>query len=237
MTAVIVNAAAVLLGSLLGIWLGGRVRDNIRVSAVKALAICALITGLKSALEVEDILALIICTALGTVLGEAVNVEKGIEKLGNCLKNRLRPEGRGADSSFAEGFTAASTLFCIGSMTVVGSLEAGINHDFSIIFAKSALDFAAAIAYAAAMGWGVTCSALFVLIFQGALTLLAVYAGPLLSPEIINGMTAAGGAVLIAITVNMLELGREKIRAANMLPAVFLPMLYFPLKDLILSLV
>ncbi len=124
---------------------------------------------------------------------------------------------------------SACVLFCIGSMTIVGSLEAGINRNYSIIYAKSALDFVSSMAFAAAMGLGVPCSALFILIFQGGLTLLAGLVGPALSTDVVREMSAVGGTILIGMAVNMLGLGKERIKVANMLPAIFLPIVYFPL--------
>ena len=121
-------------------------------------------------------------------------------------------------------------------MTIVGSLEAGVNHNYSIIYAKSTLDFISSMAFGAAMGFGVTCSVLFILVFQGGLTLLAGLVGPALSSAVVTEMSAVGGAILIGMAFNMLSLGKERIKVANMLPAIFLPIVYMPLSAWISSL-
>ena len=123
-------------------------------------------------------------------------------------------------------------LFCIGSMTIVGSLEAGLRHDYSIIYAKSLMDFVSSMAFGAAMGFGVTCSAAFVLVFQGALTLLAGLVGSALSDAIVTEMSAIGGVIMIGLALNLIGCTRERIKVANMLPAIFLPLLYFPIVGL-----
>ena len=137
-----------------------------------------------------------------------------------------------SESRFTEGFVSACILFCIGSMTIMGSLEAGINHNYSIIYAKSAMDFVSSMAFGAAMGFGVTCSILFILIFQGGLTLLAGVVGPALSAAVVTEMSAVGGTILIGMAINMLGLGKDRIKVANMLPAIFIPILYFPIAGL-----
>ena len=171
---------------------------------------------------------MIISMVLGTVLGELLRIDDGIEHAGDYLKGKLL-RSRTGESRFTEGFVSACILFCIGSMTVVGSLEAGINHNYSIIYAKSALDFVSSMAFGAAMGFGVTCSVLFILLFQGGLTLLAGLIGPALGADVVREMSAVGGTILIGMAVNMLGLGKERIKVANMLPAIFLPIAYFPL--------
>ena len=231
MIAVIVNALAVFLGSLLGIGLGSRFKESLRLSLVKVLGLSTIIIAVSSAIKSADIMCLIICSIIGTAIGEAINIDKAIEKLGDGIL-KLAPKSS-RSSRFTEGFIAASTLYCIGSMTIIGSLEAGVNHNYSIIFAKSALDFVSSIAFGAAMGWGVCCSALFVLVFQAALTLLASFLSPYLSPELILEMSAVGGLILLSIGINMLDLGKEPIKGANMLPALFLPAIYIPVSEFI----
>ena len=118
-------------------------------------------------------------------------------------------------------------------MTILGSLEAGINHDYSIIFAKSVMDFVSAIVFGAALGYGVTCTAAFVLLFQGGLTLAASGLSGILTDNIVTEMTAVGGVILIGMGINILELGKKPIKVANMLPAIFLPALYIGIKSLL----
>lgn len=235
MLAVFVNMATVIAGSLIGIFLRSRLKESLRQGLMKALALCTVIIGISSAIGTGDILCVIISMAVGTALGEALRIDDGIENLGDGIKKKLFKNG-GGGSRFTEGFVSACILFCIGSMTIVGSLQAGINKDYSIIYAKSALDFVSSMAFGAAMGFGVTCSAVFILLFQGGLTLLAGLVGPALSTAVVTEMSAVGGTILVGMAVNMMELGRDRIKVANMLPAIFIPIAYFPISEWISSL-
>ena len=226
MIATFVNMGTVLVGSLLGILLKNRLKENLQNALMKALALCTVVIGVSSAIQTQELLCVIISMVIGTLLGELLRIDDGIEHAGDAIKKKLFRGG--GNSRFTEGFVSACILFCIGSMTIVGSLEAGINHNYSIIFAKSALDFVSSMAFAAAMGFGVTCSVLFILVFQGGLTLLAGLVGPALSTQVVTEMSAVGGTILVGMAVNVLGLGKERIKVANMLPAIFVPIAYFP---------
>ena len=228
MTAVFVNMAAVILGSSLGIIFRSKIKQRYVSSVIAALALVTVVIGVSSAVETENLLCVIICMALGTALGELLRIDDRIEGAGDFVKHMLL-RGRVKESRFTEGFVSACILFCVGSMTIMGSFEAGINGDCGIIYAKSALDFVSSAAFGAAMGVGVTFSAVFILLFQGGLTLLAGVLAPYLSPEVVTEMSAAGGAILIGMGINMLELSGKRIKVANMLPAVFLPIGFLPL--------
>jgi len=228
--AVFVNMGTVLCGSLIGIFFRSRLKPGLQRSLMAALALCTFVIGLSSALGTEDILCVIVCMALGAALGELLRIDDAIGRAGDALKARFA-RGEGSAGRFTEGFVSACILFCIGSMTIVGSLEAGINRDYSIIFAKSTLDFVSSMAMGAAMGIGVTFSVIFILFFQGGLTLLAAWVGPALSAAVVNEMSAVGGTILIGLAITMLELGKERIRVSNMLPAIFLPIAYIPLAE------
>ena len=157
MIAVFVNMATVLVGSFLGILFRNRLKESFQNALMKALALCTVVIGISSAVETQALLCVILSMVLGTVIGELLRIDDGIEHAGDAIKEKLFHGG--GSSRFTEGFVSACILFCIGSMTIVGSLEAGINHNYSIIYAKSALDFVSSMAFAAAMGFGVPCSA------------------------------------------------------------------------------
>lgn len=231
MIAVFVNMGTVLLGSMIGIVFRNRLKESFQNALMKALALCTVLIGVSSAIGTQELLCVIISMALGTALGELLRIDDGIEHAGDFIKNRVL-RGKVSESRFTEGFVSACILFCIGSMTIMGSLEAGINHNYSIIYAKSAMDFVSSMAFGAAMGFGVTCSILFILIFQGGLTLLAGVVGPALSAAVVTEMSAVGGTILIGMAINMLGLGKDRIKVANMLPAIFIPILYFPIAGL-----
>ncbi len=228
MLAVFVNMATVLLGSAIGILFRNKIKESYTKAIISALALVTMVIGVSSAVTTQNLLCVIVCMALGTLLGELLRLDDRINSAGDWLKQKVL-RGKLEGSRFTEGFVSACILFCIGSMTIVGSLEAGINHNYSIIYAKSALDFVSSMAFAAAMGFGVPCSALFILVFQGGLTLLAGLVGPALSQDVVLEMSAVGGTILIGMAVNMLGLGKERIKVANMLPAIFLPIAYFPI--------
>lgn len=228
MLAVLVNTVTVLLGSAIGILFRNKIKEKFTKAVISALALVTVVIGLSSALNTADILCVIICMAIGTIIGELIRIDDGIEGAGDYIKSKLL-KGKGAESRFTEGFVTAAIVFCVGSMTIMGSFEAGINGNNSIIFAKSALDFVSSMMFAAAMGLGVPFAALFVLVFQGALTLLAGVLAPYLSPAVVTEMSAVGGTILVGMGVNMLELSPKRIKVANMLPAIFLPIAYIPL--------
>lgn len=228
MPAVIVNTVTVLAGSLIGITLRARLKQHLLDALIVGLALCTALIGVQSALGTADILCIIVCMPIGILIGELCRIDDGINGAGDWIKRSVL-KGKASESKFTEGFVSACILFCVGSMTIMGSLEAGIHHNYSIIFAKSALDFVSSMAFGAAMGIGVTFSALFVLVFQGALTLLATLVGPYLSPEVVTEMSAIGGVILMGMAVNMLGLRKEPIKVANMLPAILLPLLYMPI--------
>lgn len=235
MIAVLVNTATVLLGSAIGLLFRNRIREKFTKAVVSALALVTVLIGLDSALDTANILCVIVCMVIGTTVGEWIRIDERIDGAGDFLKTKIM-KGRASDSRFTEGFVTACIVFCVGSMTIMGSLESGIHGNHSIIYAKSALDFVSAMMFAAAMGWGVPFAALFVLLFQGALTLLAGVVSTYLSAAVVTEMSAVGGTILVGMGINMLEIGPKRIKVANMLPAIFLPIAYLPLAEWIVSL-
>jgi uncharacterized membrane protein YqgA involved in biofilm formation len=235
MVAVIVNAVAVLAGSTIGIIFRKKISEKLVKAVITALALVTFVIGTVSAIKTEDLLCIIISMALGTLIGELLHIDDGIEGAGNFIKTKLF-RGKIKENRFAEGFATACIVFCVGSMTIMGSLESGINGDHSIIYAKSALDFVSSMMFAAAMGFGVPFAALFILVFQGSLTLLAGALAPALSSAVVTEMSAAGGVILIGMGINLLGLREERIKVSNMLPAIFLPIGYVPLSNWISSL-
>ena len=227
MIGVVVNAVAVFVGAAIGMLLKKGFPEKLSETIMKAMGLITILIGIQSAIKTEDVLCVIICLVLGTVIGELINIDKGINSLGDTLKAKLVKDN-GKAGSFTEGFVSTCILFCVGSMTIMGSLEAGINHDYSILFAKSTMDFISSIVFASALGFGVMCTSVFVLVFQGAITLLASALSNVLTEVAVVEMSAVGGVILLGLAVNILELYKndKPIRVANMLPAIFLPPLY-----------
>lgn len=227
MFAVFVNMALVLVGSAVGLLLKNRFSERMGQAVMKGLGLCTVGIGMSSLLGGKDTLCTIICVALGTILGEWLNIEKGMDDLGELLRRKLI-KGEG-NSRFVEGFVNATVLYCVGAMSINGAIAAGINGDYSILISKSVMDMVSSITFAAAMGIGVPFAVIPILLYEGGLTLLAGVVGPYLSAAVITEMSAVGGAIIVGISINMLGLGKEKIRVGNMLPAIFLPIAYMPL--------
>lgn len=227
MLAVVVNAVSVLVGSLIGIVFKKGISEKLTNSIMKVMGLVTVFIGVQSAIKSSDTLCVIICLVLGTIIGELIRIDDGINNLGNLVKTKF-VKNDGKNSRFTEGFVTTCILFCVGSMTIVGSLQAGINHDYSILFAKSIMDFVSSIVFAAAMGLGVVCTSAFVLVFQGAICLLATALSSVLTDAAIVEMTAIGGVILIGMAINILELHKDEtpIKVANMLPGILLPPIY-----------
>lgn len=235
MTATLINIALVLLGSFLGLTCKNFISERFTNRITAALGLCVLGIGVAGMTGTQDTLCVIVCMVLGTLLGEALDIEARLEGAGDLLKAKLiRGEGAGR---FTEGFVSASLLYCVGAMAITGSIEAGLHHNYSIIISKGVIDGVTAISFAAAMGVGTAFSVLPILVYQGGITLLAAWVGPYLPPAVINEMSAVGGTLIAAIAINMLGLGKEKLRVGNMLPAIFLPIGYIPLARWLASLV
>ena len=222
-----VNMLLILIGSAIGLLFRKKIKQSILDGLMTALGLAVLVIGVSGAIRTEDMLCLIICLALGTVFGECLKIETQLDRAGNAFQSKLK-RLIGNESNFTEGFVSATLLFCVGSMAVMGSLEAGVNNDYSILISKGMIDGATSVAFSAAMGIGVAFSAISVGIYQGSLTLLASWAAPHLTPESIREMSAVGSVIIIGIGFNMMGIGK-KLRVGNMLPAVFLPLLYIPL--------
>lgn len=230
MFAVLINALLILAGSALGILLKGKLPERFLSILMQCLGLCVLSIGISSAVGTQNTLCVVVCLVVGTLAGEGINIEKRLDTCGEWLHTHLI-KGQGTAGSFTEGFVTASVLFCVGAMAIVGAIEAGINHDYSILVSKSVIDGVTAISLTAALGIGVAFSALPILLYEGGITLLAVLAAGLLKEAVVTEMSAVGGCIIIGIGLNMLKLRKEPIRVGNMLPAVFLPLLYLPLAE------
>lgn len=230
MLATIINVILILLGSAAGLLFKNLISERLMSILTHALGLCVLGIGISSMIGTQDTLCVIVCMAAGTVLGHAIDIEGRLEGAGDLLRARLL-KGGGGNSRFTEGFVSAAVLFCVGAMAITGSIEAGLNHNYEIIISKGVIDGVTSISFAATMGVGVAFSTIPLLVYQGGITLLAGWVGPYLPGAVITEMTAVGGTLIAAIAVNMLGLGREKIKVGNMLPAMFLPIAYIPLAE------
>lgn len=231
MIAAVVNATTVLVGSIIGILFKKGISEKLSDAIMKVMGLITILIGVQSAIKTENVLCVIMCLVVGTVIGEGLRIDDGINKLGDWVKTSVVKGGKGM-GRFTEGFVSTCILFCVGSMTILGSLEAGINHDYSIIFAKSTMDFISSIVFSAAMGVGVMFTSVFVLVFQGGLTLLASSLSNVLTEAVVTEMSAVGGVILIGMAINILGLAKKDIKVSNMLLAIFLPAAYLGVASL-----
>lgn len=235
MIATVVNVALVLVGSVLGLLFRRFISPKMVSVLTHALGLCVAGIGISSLISTQDMLCVIVCMVVGTVIGQGLDIEARLERGGEWL--RQRADKGNPNSRFTESFVSAALLFCVGAMAITGSIEAGLNQNYSILLSKGVIDGVSAISFAATMGLGVAFSVIPLFLYQGAITLLAGWAGPYLPQAVIVEMSAVGGALIVGIAINMLGLGREKIKVGNMLPAMFLTLVYFPISHVIGSLV
>ena len=227
MLGVWVNFATVVAGGLLGTLLRGGIGEKYRQTVNAGLALCVLLIGLSGALETQNVLIVILSVVLGSILGERLRVERGIDRLGEWAQQRF---SRG-DSGFATGFVNATLLFAVGSMAVVGSLEAGLSNKPDTLLAKAALDGVSAVIFASSFGVGVVFSAIPLTLYQGGIALLSGVLAPLLTDALIAEISAVGSILIMALGLNMLGVTKERIRVGNMLPAILVPCVYFPIAN------
>ena len=226
MLGTIVNALAIVAGSLLGLFFSKGIAKNYEEIILSAVGLSVLLIGIKSALASDSLMIVIFSVIIGAILGEALKIETKLEALGAFLESKVTSKSKD-NRSFARGFVTASLVFCVGSMAIIGSLESGLTGNHQTLFAKSVLDGVTSIIFASAMGLGVMFSGLAVFLYQGLITLTATSMKDLLVPETIEQMTSVGGLLIMAIGFNMLKI--TSIRVGNLIPGIFLPLLYFAL--------
>ena len=227
MLGVIVNTATVLIGSSVGLAAKKAIPKEWADFILKGIALCVMYIGITGSLEGENTLIMILAMATGAVIGTALDLDRHLNNFAERLENRFKKEGE--KTTIAEGFISASLLFCVGAMTIVGSLQAGLTGDNQMLFTKATLDGISSIVFASSLGIGVVFSAAFVFIFQGAIVLLAQLVEPFLETAVISEMTCVGSLLIMALSLNML--GVTRLKVMNYTPAIFMPILICPLAD------
>lgn len=218
MTGVIANTLAVIIGSTIGLLCKKGIPEKFTDAIMKGIALCTLYIGISGSLKGENTIVTIISIVLGAAIGTALDLDEKLNTLGSKLESRFSANGE--RGSVAKGFVTASLLFCIGAMTIVGSLTAGLTGDNQTLYTKSVLDFISAVMLTVSLGIGVMFSSLFVLLFQGSIALLAGVVSPLFTEAGINETVCTGSLLIIGLGLNLL--GVTKIKVANYLPAIFL---------------
>lgn len=220
--ATIINAAAVVIGSLVGLILNRRIGERVKGVLYSGIGVITLVIGMSMALQMQRVLYLALAIVLGGILGTWWGVENMILNLGEFLRKRFQRSSSG--SEFAYGFLSASVLFCVGAMAIIGSFRAGVEGDYQLLLTKSVMDGFISILLAASMGVGVAFSALVIVIYQGGLTLLAGWISPWVSELMLTEITAVGGSLIIMIGINLLDL--KHIKTADFIPAIMVVILF-----------
>lgn len=229
----IVNAGAIIAGGIAGTFIKNGLSERFKNTIMQAIGLSVLIVGASGALqgiykvveggilETQYMMVMIFSLVIGGLTGELLNIEEKLDKLGLWFQNRFVKNS----GNFAEGFVNASLIYCVGAMAIVGSLEDGLTGSTGTLFAKSILDGVSAIVFSATMGIGVAFSSLAVFLYQGSITLLAGFIKPLLTDTVVTQMSLVGSVLILGIGLSMLDI--KKIKVGNMLPAIFMPFLYY----------
>lgn len=221
----IVNCLTIIAGSLVGILFRNGIPEKYNQTVMQAIGLSVILIGMKNALGSNDLVIIIVSLAMGSLLGELIGIENYLERLGNFLEAKFSKKSSG----FSAGFVTASLMYCIGSMAIVGSLESGLTGNHDTLFAKATLDGIVGIILSSSMGIGVLFASVPVLLYQGSITLMAGLLKPLLVPAVISQMSAVGGLLIVALGLNMIR--EKKLKVGNMLPAVFIPLIYFIIQN------
>lgn len=217
----VINSLSIIFGGLIGLYFKKGIKDNYKNTVMDAVALVIIVIGFSSALDSDNIILLIISLVIGSVIGEALELEKKLDNFGDLIQNKFKSK----DSQISEGFITSSLIFCVGAMAIVGSLEAGIQQDYNTLYAKSILDGITALILSSTLGFGVILSAIPVFIYQASLTLLASSISPFITTVMINEVSAVGGILIIAIGITILDI--KKISVANLLISMLIPVIYY----------
>lgn len=237
LTGTIINALAILAGSAVGMGIhalagrfsavlgakGVRLGERLQAIVMQGVALCVLYIGVTGSLKGQNTLVAILSMVIGAILGELLDLDSRMGKLGQWVQDKLSHILKSGGGSVAEGFVTAALLFCVGAMAIVGALENGLTGNFDTLKAKAVLDGVSAVVFASSLGIGVALSAGAVLIYQGVIALSAGALSPLLGEAVIAEMTCVGSLLIVALSFNML--GITKIKVMNLVPAIFLPIL------------
>jgi len=229
---VLINTAAVLAGGVIGMFFGKYIKESLQEAVIKGCGVATIFIGAGGTLAhmfviengtigTRDSLLLIFSLVIGIVIGELLKIEERMDGLAVKIRKLVHAEN---DNKFVDGFVTVSLIICVGAMAIVGSIQDGISGDYSMIAAKSILDFAIVIVFAATYGLGATCSAIAIFVYQGIITLVAHFAGAFVSEELMGYLSFVGSALIFCVGINI-AFGK-KFKVANMLPSLLVPVIY-----------
>ena len=227
MTGTFINIITVLVGGMLGLLFGARLPSRLKATVIAGMGLFTTAIGIQMFLKTENPLIVLGAVLLGALLGEWWKIEDGLQNLGRILEKRFSREPEASITSnaasstvnFVRGFLTASLLFCVGPMTILGSIQDGLTGNYELLAVKSVLDGFAALAFASTLGMGVLFSTLVILVFQGGISLLAFQLNAIITAPMLNEMTATGGVILMGLAISSL-LEIKQIRTGNFLPAL-----------------
>lgn len=219
MTGTLLNIATVLLGGVIGLLFGARIPEKLKETIIAGMGLFTAAMGLQMFLNTENPLIVLGALLIGTLLGEWSRIEDGLHRFGEYLEQKFSRAEDDGSNKFVRGFLTASLLFCVGPMTILGSIQDGLTGDYNLLAVKSVLDGFAAMAFASTLGVGVMFSTIIILVYQGGISLLAAQLDALVTPSMMNELTATGGVILLGLAISSL-LEVKKIRVGNMLPAL-----------------
>jgi len=222
MIATIFNVFTVILGSFLGLFIRNGIKENLKEVVYTSVGLISLLIGLTMGMEGEQILFILIAVILGGFIGEALDIEGKIIGFGDLFKERILKTDK--EENFGYAFLTATMLFCVGAMTLIGSFKAGAEGDYTLILTKSVMDGFMAVILTAALGSGVMLSAVFILLYQGGLTLLAETLRPWVTEIMISEISGVGGILIMMIGLNLLKL--REVKTANFTPAFLVIILF-----------
>lgn len=218
------NGLAILIGGLIGLLFKKGIGENYKKILMDSMGLCILLIGIMGATQAQNILLLIVSLAIGSVIGEYLKIEENLDKLGDFIESKLVKK----KGSIAKGFVTATLVFCIGSMAIIGALESGLNGNHQTLFAKSIVDGILSIIFASTFGIGVLFSSISVFLYEGFIAIAASSVKMFLVDSVVSDISSVGGVLIIAIGLNVLDI--KKIKVGNMLPAIFIPLIFFILK-------
>ena len=224
LTGTIVNTCTVIAGSVLGMLLGNILPERLRDTVMKGLGLCTIFIGIAGMFGSENALITIISIAVGAIIGELCDLDGHLNRFANWLESRFKRKEGAGKATIAEGFITASLVFCVGAMTIVGSLNSGLTGDHQMLYTKSTLDFVSSLIFASSLGFGVLLAAGAVFVIQGSIACLASLLAPLLQHgNTITEMVVVGSVLIVGLGLNIL--GVTKLKIMNYVPAIFLPIL------------
>jgi hypothetical protein len=219
MTGTFLNIATVLIGGALGLIFGARIPDPLKATVISGMGLFTMAMGLQMFLNTENPLIVLGSLLIGTLLGEWWRIEDRLQNLGKFLEQRFSGSGEAGSNTFVRAFLTASLLFCVGPLTILGSIQDGLTGDYNLLAVKSVLDGFAALAFASTLGVGVMFSTIVILVYQGGISLLAAQLNSIVTPAMMNELTATGGVILLGLAISSL-LEIKNIRVGNMLPGL-----------------